>query len=149
MGFMKYLALYTGNEDAKNWLDNYELAADSEGWHEAQMLGFVKFKLHKYARDWFHNFFIVNVIHNVPKINQWEQFATLFLHEFHEEDLNGFLAKCQAITQRDNEPLHEYLLRYQSYFTCHDNIQSRLKGKLKSSILNYYLVIPLSEMILT
>ena len=38
MGFMKYLAPYSGKEDPEGWLESYESAAKAEKWSASQML---------------------------------------------------------------------------------------------------------------
>jgi gluconate kinase len=86
MAFMKYLTPFSGKEDPESWLESYQAAAKSEQWSNSQMLECISLKLKKRAKEWYTN------LSSSAKPNVWEQFVTLFLEEFSNEDLQTTLA---------------------------------------------------------
>ena len=116
---MKYLMPFSGREDPKSWLESYQAAAKSEQWKEPQMLECISLKLKKKAKEWFTN------LSAQVKPKTWEQFVTLFLEEFSDEDLQTTLAKCYKISQRKSETLKAYFNRYQKYLKKHDTAVKR------------------------
>jgi len=106
MAFMKYLTPYSGKEDPKGWLKNYESAAKAEKWSASQMLEGVGLKLKKKAKDWFNN------LTGEAKQKSWKEFLTLFLEEFSTEDHQNTIAKLYLRRQKKGEKLKSYFTRY-------------------------------------
>jgi hypothetical protein len=51
MTLMKYLSPYSGRDDPEIWLDTYYAAAKSEKWTNEQILGCIRLKLKRKAKD--------------------------------------------------------------------------------------------------
>ena len=119
MAFMKYLTPFSGKEDLESWLESYQAAAKSEQWSGTQMLECISLKLRKKAKEWYTN------LSSQVKPKTWEQFITLFLEEFSDEDLQTTLAKCYKIGQRKSESLKNYFNRFQRYLKKHETAVKR------------------------
>jgi len=119
MSFMKYLSPYSGKHDPESWIEQYQAAAKAEKWTEAQMLECMPLKLKRRAKQWYE--------HNLSgsKPTSWEQFLTLFLEEFGDEDLQSTLARCYKIAQKKSESLKHYFSRFQKYLKKHDSVVRR------------------------
>ena len=77
---MKHLSAFSGKGDPEYFLNNYQAAAKAEKWSDTTMLECIGLKLRKKAREWYENLPIAT------KPTAWEQFVTLFLEEFGDED---------------------------------------------------------------
>ena len=85
------------------------------------MLECISLKLRKKAKEWYTN------LSSQVKPKTWEQFITLFLEEFSDEDLQTTLAKCYKISQRKSESLKDYFNRFQRYLKKHE---TAVKGEV-------------------